>query len=409
MGEARESRRIVGTDGELLQPDLTADVADYEAAVGYAAEALEAPSQSYAASELPPRNMSRRASGYALLLLMSVSVVLCIVSFAAQTPAIGEREAAIRATSQIPRITDALDFVREPSNQSTRWGDVRQVAWRPGGQMIAIADSQHLVWLWHSQMDQERRMTTARAMAWSPDGSQLALVTDTEVQVWNAADLQTELVIPLANAASIIDMRWAADGRYLAAYAADQSLVILDVQDSGRRVAHNILSSPLTMMSWIRSDRLYVLIQHEVWTWSPHNGWDPVIQVTDEDRRWVSLLGLARDRYPRLLAAREANTTVRLDVLEYRSSVFYPMNSFTLPLPVNGQLRVVLSPNQQQMALYFAGSPTNIQIRDVKSVALNAMLYTETYGTINSLDWSPDGHYLAIGGEDGITLWAVPQ
>ncbi len=385
---------IVGEDGELLQPDLTADVADYEAAVQRAHTRLDAAAESHFAlqdmmdAEWTITRRRRTLKRLVGLVALALAVVVLLVGIAQSIPP--------------PTIIPRAGFVSSIHSL----GDAREVSWSPDGQSLVVIDGQAQFRLWHIASNVLGLRGAANAMSWSPDGQQIALAVADAVEVRNVVGwVPSYRVQP--GGRPISDMQWSPTGRYLAAYSSNgRAVMVMDMTSGGDVVVQRALDAPLVSMTWSEHDSLYVVAQGDVMQWNVLSGWRIALDLSARNRTWIRMLGIENASTFYLLTAATPGESVYITTIWQPRAVQSEtlLGQYQLP---GTQLNVALSPDQQWMALYHDGASTEVMIHDYPSGRLFRTINASNFGEVNAVAWSNDSLQVAIAGADAVSIWEV--
>ncbi|GAB4517777.1 MAG: hypothetical protein OHK0046_24680 [Anaerolineae bacterium] len=96
---------------------------------------------------------------------------------------------------------------------------IREIAWHPGGEILAVATSENILLLSADLQAELARIThEGTSVTWSPDGQYLALGYETTVEVWawDETAQSLSLMQTLNGFATQQAVTWSPDGQYLA-------------------------------------------------------------------------------------------------------------------------------------------------------------------------------------------------
>jgi WD40 repeat protein len=287
-----------------------------------------------------------------------------------------------------PQMGQAQEREDEPSN-------IASLRWSPDGSMIAIASGgnrcplQSMIKILDSQTTELLRTITIdcqlTGIDWSPDGTKLAVssIDTLGARVW---DIQTgQLLMTIQDGGQgLTDIKWRPNGLELAVAAGSNTISLID-PDSGERVGLAPIGG--TAMDWnpdgtklgsVSPYQNFVFVAdmvsgQEIMLLEEHS--EPLVAV-DWSPDGTKLGSGGGDNSVRLW---DAATGENLQILEGH---------------VDTILEVRWSPN----SLYIASASYDGTVR-VWNVETGEELAVFDYGgAVYTVDWSPDGDFLAFGG-----------
>ena len=216
------------------------------------------------------------------------------------------------AAAQIPRLTHTL------TGHAGRWmnHEVRGVAFRPDGRLLASSSSDTTVRLWDPATGEHRRTLTGHTkavhdVAFSPDGRLLASSSDdTTVRLWDPATGEHRRTLT-GHTKAVHDVAFSPDGRLLASSSDDTTVRLWDpATGEHRRTRAEQHTSYVRGVAFRPDGRLLASGSDDTTV----RLWDP---ATGEHRRTLrghtkAVLGVAFSPDGLLLASSSDDTTVRL-------------------------------------------------------------------------------------------------
>lgn len=235
-------------------------------------------------------------------------------------------------------------------------GPIFGLAWSPDGQTLASAGYAQ-VHLWRTGSTTPLRTFRAhtdlvRSVSWSPDGASVASVGDDGMtRVWNAETLQEVLRLETGPGRSIA---WSPDGNRLAIAGASGELQISNSAD-GALLQSAQLRTTLSSLSW-----------------SPDGKTVVAGGINGMTTRWDAGTGT-------MVAKMYVSWPARNDV--------------------NG---ITWSPHGRLVAMAHGARGMGGAMLWNPATGTVAATLTNVGGWLRGIGWSPDGQWLAVGGEDGI-------
>jgi WD40 repeat protein len=243
----------------------------------------------------------------------------------------------------------AQDFLRLRYEEQTRFGKgpVRQAAWRPDGQQLAVA-SPDGIWIYTPTLAVIDHLTIGddeiRTVSWSPDGSRL-VSSSYRVHIWDMSSRTLEWILPYG-----ADPQWSPDGSFVAA-SVQNFIVIWDVYTKQNETSLEH-ANPVMQFAW-----------------SP-----------DSTR----------------IAATEVGTESLVHVWDVATSTVQGTIQHTGPLPL-------LKWNPAGTLIAYAGG---VNVFVWNGSAPQPMATLAHSDLVQTVEWSHNGVYLATSGRDGlIHIW----
>jgi hypothetical protein len=241
------------------------------------------------------------------------------------------------------------------------------LGWAPGGRAVVRQNTDRFIW------DPTTGDSTALAaglgwIAWSPDEHNLAFARGSDIYVAAPAAPDGSNAAPITTGASGL---WSPGGRYLAVISASFPITTLEVYDTGTA---QLLQVPMPADSALTS-----------LDWSP-----------DETRLAIATMDALRSNQ---------DGTVRVIDLQGQVSATWVIDSAAQQLqwsPDGTRVGWLAFLRGNEYGSVFAGTPTaggEPQRLDVTFLRIDASAPWPRWS------WSPDGQWLAVGG-NGVTVWS---
>ncbi len=236
-------------------------------------------------------------------------------------------------------------------------------------------------------------LTNLRFTAWSYDGRWIAGGGDQGyVFVWDATTQQLEFVLE-EHTAAICSLAWSHNSRWLASGGCNGKVIIWNIE--GRLVYRTHYDSTVaaTSVAWNSTDEWLGICYPEVSMTAIHNTSDGNL-VWDINRG--SPIAFSPDN--RRLSFANGDSIALYDYVAFQNERFEDSDNYLLSMDWRPDGAFVAGGGGVQ-----TGSFT------VWEAATGAIVI-DTYGqhtdTIYSVDWSPDGRYVLTGGRDGkVLVW----
>ncbi len=271
---------------------------------------------------------------------------------------------------------------------------VADLAWSPDGQTLASASLDGTIRFWDREGNPSKVYQTNAgrvfAVAWSPDGSLLASasIVNTEnptVQIWNSQGKVIQTLSTAFSGGKFYNLAWSPDGQYLAGGATDYKIWRRD----GSLVKwfdSCAYCTPSWAMRW-SSDSQFLAIGNESGSiFIYNNQGDQVAEVQDQG----SVTQLAWSPNSQILAGSYTLWSPNGAALN---------NPLDLPLHIN---TVDWSPDGSLLAVGGSSPYIHVYTSEAGPIAVLQGQGDE----VQTLQWAPDGKTLASAANDGtITLW----
>ncbi len=252
---------------------------------------------------------------------------------------------------------------------------VRSVTWSPDGKLLASGANDAMVLIWDSagvvQM-QQQQSGQVRAIAWSPDGALLATGATNRLTWLNAQTGAQLSQSRHTHSGTITTLAWSPQTPYrLVSGATDNKAVVWNSTAFQPQTIFLGHTAPVESASWASDNQTIATSSHGgvVRVWSADNGQELHSPYIDTQQ---PMRALAFSQASNLLAVGGDDGILRL------------WNGLTCQ-----------QPGQGQFGTQCLDMPTRIAAQD---------------GVIHTLGWSPDGRFLATGGDDGtLALWYPAQ
>jgi WD40 repeat protein len=296
-------------------------------------------------------------------------------------------------------------------------GEIRSLAFSSDGRLVAAAGADRVVHLWfvvsgerlvvsgqqRSALDHSPLTThdspEGASVALSPDGTRLACAGDAGLQMWEAGTGRS-LVLP-AGEAPLHALAESPDGRLLAVASRDLGV---GIRDAATCAPLRVLDGPqysLTALAFAPDSRLLASAgpaSSDVWLWDAATG-QPALLIPDAVAG-CALQAVAFHPEGQLLAVggidwlatSGSDGAVALwDVSQRRPHAQLPGGALSLAFHPSGRLLAAATPSW------------SVRIWDVVGRRLVANLKGHK-DTVRCVAYSPDGRWLASGGDDALVL-----
>ncbi len=273
--------------------------------------------------------------------------------------------------------------------------DVNRLLFSPDGRMLASAGDDQTVRLWDVATGTSRTLAGHRDRAWmvrfSPDGRMAASASaDGEARLWNVADGRSVATIP-GSSRSFTSIAFSPDGRTLAIAGDDGAVRLRDVAGLRSPATLTGHTGEVNAVAFSPDGRTVVSAgeDHTVRVWKVSGG--PPRTLTGH-ADGVRAVAFSPDG--RTLASGSNDHTGRLwDTTTWRPHA-------TLTGHTDDVHLLVFS--RKGDALATKGNDRAVRLWNVADGQFRATL---PGGTVNDLDFSPDGRLLATAGSNGSRLW----
>jgi hypothetical protein len=254
---------------------------------------------------------------------------------------------------------------------------------------------------------------TVRAVSWSPDGATVASGADDGLLLLWTPDGQVRQQIP--HPTGVATLAWSPAGKLLAS-GSGNSVRFFDGHTAAPLApARSVHTAQVTCLAWSKAQGHPLVsgsLDMRVIVWETH-AYQPQAVFT---RHTAAITALSCQPGSTTVASASQGGVVRVwrvDTLAelhgFYQDAQFPMRAVAFA-PMGNQLAV--GGNDGQVRLWKNGlvcqqSSATIQGTLCIDAPLRFLAHT---APVRSVSWSPDGHYLATGGEDGIlAIWTYTQ
>ena len=253
-------------------------------------------------------------------------------------------------------------------------GTVRSVNWSPGGITLASGanDAQLFIWDLNGAVQlQSKQAGPVRALAWSPDGRQLVAGALNHLTFLNPATGTILAHSTHTHTAAVTTLAWSPQNpMHLVSGALDKKAVVWDIETHRPQITFTLHTEPVESASWASDGQTVAT--------SSLGGVVRVWNATDGQQ----VHGLYIDAQ-----------------LPMRTVAFAPASSL---LAVGGDDGIVRLWGNGLTCQQQTGGTSGGQCLDVP-----VRLHGHTKA-VRALAWSPDGRFLATGGDDGMLIIWYP-
>lgn len=330
--------------------------------------------------------------------LLSVAAVVCLLLVASLVFRIVYQS----RLAEHPGGTTLLNL-----NQHTN--AVMSVAWSPDGEYIATASLDYTVKVWDARTGElvctyAGHSAEVFALAWSPDGRYIASGSgDETVQVWNAQDCGAPATT-YDETGPVMSVAWSPDGTEIASGGWGRAIHVWQASTGKTlwtRAANDVVSS----IAWAPNGDIAVGSYDEwvrVWDYEGHLLFSYDYQI--DGNAAVNAVAWSI-QHPYLLAVGLENGMVNVWNIFTPNPTNFPILSQSSSTDDYAIQAVTWSPNGKYLAL--GGNDTTVQIWNF-SAGKKLMTYAGHSNTVSSLAWSPNGTEIVSGSFDATAkVWKV--
>ncbi len=283
-------------------------------------------------------------------------------------------------------------------------GDFSSLAWRPDGrQMATVGGYPPKIRLWNARtgtLEREIGGPICGCIAWSPDGSQFATSAGGAVRLWDGRSGLPGKILK-GHERSIISLAWKSDGSRLATAGDGEKTVRIWDPKTGTSQPVEGLGDHFSSLAWHPEGSDLIGAGHAGMVFR-HRESGPAERGFIKTSSAVRSLAWSPDGQWIATA---------LDDHEAAARIWNVTNGKCDPsLLEDSKLgsAVAFSPNGRQLAVSYSGQKLGVlELSD--GAAISCKTWDHRLGAVHSIGWSPDGRWIAVGGQHptSVKLWDV--
>ncbi len=394
MDDDIPSKSVIGDDGELTKADSAVDLSNYAP--------YETPAWGESSEPAPISAPWYERWPVGLVVVIGVFLVGMVIwinnnSAPGNTLSTASNAGGVPGPFQLPAPGASTISAKN------RWENIQHVKWSSDSSNLGIVTAKSRLFIWDFDQNQliTKESISGQGVDWLPNNTDF--VTGLHGRLDIRDGLTTKPVRSLAQSQIVTTMsvlEFSDDGSQVAvSYGKD--LWIIDAE-TGHLNLMRIYKQPVYDVIWSpRGNWVYFTVgrtlniwaqHHDDSLWTPSQTWVTVDISPDGGKLVAGYDSLVDDQPQTMLAILDITTGTPI------KSIQIPSADTTIPM------KVAWSPDGSHIASYIEGE-SSITLWDSKTLQAIGELYNKDNEAITSLDWSPDGHYLAFSSSSYVTIW----
>ncbi|TMC23744.1 MAG: hypothetical protein E6J34_01595 [Chloroflexi bacterium] len=250
-------------------------------------------------------------------------------------------------------------------------GIVRTVGWSSNGQLLASGADDTQVFIWNANgtiLRMLKHQASVRALAWSPDNQHLVTAANNQITLFNSMNGQILNRSTHGHNGTINSLAWTPRGQpQVVSGANDKRAIVWNPTTNRTQTLFQLHTNPIEAVSWDASGQIVAS--------SSASG---VVRV------WKAADG------------QEIHGFYQIGNVRLRTVAFSPVGMQLAVGADDGKVRI--------------WNGTVCRQQQANTCADNPQILPSGNKAVRTLAWSPDGHFLAVGTDDGLlSVWYPAQ